>query len=464
MFREAAETAIVVSVLLSFLNATFSHDRGTRRMMSTRVWIGTALGILSSLAIGAAFLVLIYKYASNIWARAELIWEAAFGLLACTLLTVMAVAFLRYDTLAAKWTAKLSKVIKKAEEDENARAVAAGADKSAVSSSSNTKTADLESGMASSTATLKDGDFIKASDDIVPTTVLHADPVPTTAVRAASPAPVKRNKFWALVMGDRSQAAERERAAPAAEAATNDTTTTASDSSSLVDSDGETLNEGEKKVVGLGAMLFIPFITVLREGLEGIVFLAGIAVSEDPGTIPLAVIFGLMCGMAIGFILYRFGNSIRLHLFFVCASILLLIIAGGLLSKAAMAIETHLWAVAVNALEDPDALDSYDVGKALWHLDCCKASTPGGWSLLNALVGWDAHATVSSVTVYCMYWLALAAGLVALKLHRRRTARAARALKANTKAAAVEEIEASKAVAAGESKAVAFVEADVKAQ
>ncbi|KAI8840929.1 iron permease FTR1/Fip1/EfeU [Chytridium lagenaria] len=355
MFREATETAIVVSVLLSFLNATFAYDLKLKRSLSRRVWLGTGLGILASLCLGAAFLVLLYKYANNLWASAELIWEATFSLVACILLTIMSLAFLRYDTLAAKWTAKLSKAIKAREE-----------------------------GTGGAT---KEGEFVTA-DGGVETSVVERVDTPVAVVAAE-----KKSIFgrW----GKRN-----------VEIVKRDD-----------DSDDErTLAETEKKVVGLGAMIVIPFITVLREGLEGIVFLAGIAVTEDPGTIPIPAIVGLACGMIIGFILYRSGNTLKLHIFFISASVLLLILASGLLSKAVMALETYSWAIKVNALEDPDALDSYDLTRALWKLECCKASTPGGWSLLNAVTGWDAHATVASVAAYIGYWVVLAVGLVVYKV------------------------------------------------
>ncbi|KAJ3214275.1 high-affinity iron permease [Dinochytrium kinnereticum] len=392
--HQATETAIVVSVLLSFLNATFSHDARIRRSLSRRVWIGTALGILVSGALGATFLVLLYKYANNLWASAELIWEAAFSLLACVLLTIMSLAFLRYDTLAAKWTEKLGKAIR-----ENRDRIPEGDFVSSEDERVAKGVVDLEDGEKTRNASAEKVEG-EAGTTVVDTsktsfavaTSASDDATVSAIVKRAAPA---ATSFWAKVLGKRSLAA----------------------SFKDVDSDDDrTLVDSERKLVGFGAMVVIPFITVLREGLEGIVFLAGFAISEDPGTIPIAVIVGLLCGMIIGFLLYRYGNTVNLHVFFVSASILLLVLAAGLLSKAVMSIETHIWAIKVNALEDPDALDSFDTTRALWKLECCKASTPGWWSLVNAITGWDNHATISSVVSYCMYWVLLAIGLVVYKV------------------------------------------------
>lgn len=52
-------------------------------------------------------------------------------------------------------------------------------------------------------------------------------------------------------------------------------------------------------------MFFVPFITVVREGLEAIVFIAGVSFSSPATAVPLAVVVGLIAGCAIGYILYK---------------------------------------------------------------------------------------------------------------------------------------------------------------
>jgi high-affinity iron transporter len=53
------------------------------------------------------------------------------------------------------------------------------------------------------------------------------------------------------------------------------------------------------------AMFVLPFITVLREGIEGIVFVAGVSFSAPASAVPLPVIMGLMLGGLVGYALYR---------------------------------------------------------------------------------------------------------------------------------------------------------------
>jgi high-affinity iron transporter len=53
------------------------------------------------------------------------------------------------------------------------------------------------------------------------------------------------------------------------------------------------------------AMFVLPFITVLREGIEAIVFIAGVSFSAPATAVPLPVVIGLIVGSIVGYILYR---------------------------------------------------------------------------------------------------------------------------------------------------------------
>ena len=53
------------------------------------------------------------------------------------------------------------------------------------------------------------------------------------------------------------------------------------------------------------AMFLLPFITVLREGLEAVVFIGGVGLTLPAESFPLAVICGLLAGMLVGYLIYR---------------------------------------------------------------------------------------------------------------------------------------------------------------
>jgi high-affinity iron transporter len=52
-------------------------------------------------------------------------------------------------------------------------------------------------------------------------------------------------------------------------------------------------------------MFMLPFITVLREGLEGVVFVAGVSFSAPATAVPLPLFCGLAAGTAVGYGIYK---------------------------------------------------------------------------------------------------------------------------------------------------------------
>ena len=53
------------------------------------------------------------------------------------------------------------------------------------------------------------------------------------------------------------------------------------------------------------AMFILPFITVLREGLEAVIFVGGVSVGEPATAFPLAIVTGFACGCLIGYFIYK---------------------------------------------------------------------------------------------------------------------------------------------------------------
>ena len=65
-------------------------------------------------------------------------------------------------------------------------------------------------------------------------------------------------------------------------------------------------NAGSLRLLGEKyAMFLLPFVTVLREGLEGVVFIVGVGLGLPASSFPLAVVCGLGVGAVIGYLLYR---------------------------------------------------------------------------------------------------------------------------------------------------------------
>jgi high-affinity iron transporter len=166
------------------------------------------------------------------------------------------------------------------------------------------------------------------------------------------------------------------------------------------------------------ALFLLPLVTVLREGLEAVVFIGGVTFNADPKAIPAAVLAGVALGLLIGFAIYGGGNKMRLHPFFVGSTCLLLLIAAGLVAKGVAAFESDRWNRLTGAQSD-DA-GTFDPRFNLWGLKCCDPKQPdaGWWSVANALVGWSNVASYWTVGSYIAYWMIVSAWLVRLKYKR----------------------------------------------
>ncbi|RUS21839.1 iron permease FTR1/Fip1/EfeU [Endogone sp. FLAS-F59071] len=192
------------------------------------------------------------------------------------------------------------------------------------------------------------------------------------------------------------------------------------------------------------ALFVLPFITVLREGLEAVVFMGGVgdiiiiilcsvlrqtlvAIGASGTSIPLAAVCGILCALVFGYVIYRGGNIMNMHYFFVASTCLLLLIAAGLFAKAIWCFEQHAWGQVLGG-GDPDGITSaisYNVRTAVWHVSCCdpEDANNGGWTIFNAILGWNNTATIGTLTGYAGYWVVVSASLVFLKFKAQRRER-----------------------------------------
>lgn len=59
------------------------------------------------------------------------------------------------------------------------------------------------------------------------------------------------------------------------------------------------------------ALFILPFITVLREGLEAVVFIGGVSLGFPASAFPIAVLCGIACGCLIGFFIYKYVTALE---------------------------------------------------------------------------------------------------------------------------------------------------------
>jgi high-affinity iron transporter len=128
---------------------------------------------------------------------------------------------------------------------------------------------------------------------------------------------------------------------------------------SIADSDnGETLDEESFLVSKKAKTVFflIPFVSVLRDGLESVLLFAGVGISEPLSSIPLAAIAGLLLGVFLGFFLHRMSGKVSLRWFFVISAYILLLMAAGFLSKGVHELEEFAYVKSLPATAEAEEM------------------------------------------------------------------------------------------------------------
>lgn len=165
------------------------------------------------------------------------------------------------------------------------------------------------------------------------------------------------------------------------------------------------------------ALAILPLVTTLREGLEAVVFLGGMGVSQPTSSFPLSVVCAIALGSFIGWCMYRYGNSVSLQYFMIGSTCFLYLVAAGLMSRGVWFAELQQFInrVGQDVSEQGSGPGSYDITNSVWHVNCCNAQTDGPWMLLNALLGWQNSATYGSVISYNVYWWVIILSVFVMK-------------------------------------------------
>ncbi|KAJ3486461.1 hypothetical protein NLI96_g4227 [Meripilus lineatus] len=335
VFRETLEAAIIVSVLLGLVEQIVTEDSNRRlgtsspstnsdekrdpnspdpdseeekqrrhrlvKKLRWQIFLGSAVGFIIALAIGAAFIAVWFTKASDLWSKSEELWEGIFELVASLIIFIMGITMLKMDRSKAKWRVKLERAF-----------------------------------------------------------------------------------------------------------------------------EGQQADRGT--LTGKWVLFFLPLITVLREGMEAVVFVGGVSLGQPATSIPIATIVGIVCGLICGYVIYAFASRTTLTIFLVVMTNFILLIGAGLFAKSVSAFQKHafnklLGADLDDALGAGDGPGSYDVRGNVWHLNCCNPENKSGngWTIFGALFGWSNNATLGSVLAYVFYWVAVVLALIFLKFKEGRT-------------------------------------------
>lgn len=195
------------------------------------------------------------------------------------------------------------------------------------------------------------------------------------------------------------------------------------DKKAPVDEDAKDRKEGRS---GKWTLFLLPMITVLREGLEAVVFVGGVSLGQGAKSIPAAAIVGIVCGLIIGYIIYASSARLNLTIFLIVSTNILFLLGAGLFSKSVGDFERYKFnkGVGVDVAELGNGPGSYDVRGNVWHLPFGNPENNidgQGWGIFNAILGWSNNASYGTILSYVFYWLAVAVCLVYMKWAEGRT-------------------------------------------
>lgn len=125
ILRETLELAIIISVLLAFVDQTVKKPQkgpGDYRSLSQEhhevndeniqketnrlklsIWLGGISGFIVCLFVGAVILLIFYALDNDLWSLTEHYWEGIFSILASIIISVMGVKMLRVTKMQRKW-------------------------------------------------------------------------------------------------------------------------------------------------------------------------------------------------------------------------------------------------------------------------------------------------------------------------------------------------------------------------
>lgn len=151
-------------------------------------------------------------------------------------------------------------------------------------------------------------------------------------------------------------------------------------------------------------LVFLAFISVVREGIETVLFMTGVIATEsDIFTIIWSSLAGIAVSIIIAVIIFWSGQNIGLKYFFTITSIFLIIFAGGMLAHGLHELQEVGWF----------GSESFFLQQTVWdtsHILNDKTSEIG--KFLRALVGYQDKPTWLELISYVIYMIGVFTGVL----------------------------------------------------
>lgn len=148
---------------------------------------------------------------------------------------------------------------------------------------------------------------------------------------------------------------------------------------------------------GKGALFFLAFIAVLREGVELALFLTASALATNLHETVLGAVLGLGGAAVLGWAL--FATTVRLNLkrFFLITGILLILFAAGLVASGMHEFIEIGWVPAII--------------EHVWNLNLILDENSIFGQILKTLFGYNANPSLTEVLTYLAYFATIGYGL-----------------------------------------------------
>lgn len=396
LFRETIEASIIVGVLMQFLS------RSKPALIRT-VWWAVLAGVGGSIIFGVIFVVLYYVAQNNLFqGRNRDIFKGVISWVAALLIAILAFAMLRFLGWEAKWKRRLEASAAKvtaAKKEAEAAALAAA-------STEQQERLTLSSHQENSASQLVLGQLAEADSSQLPLSQ------PAREHSITKPAQLEGQNSAAVLAPLSRQASSSSKSAQPAAAL--DAPDRSNSNNTAVEQLLKDVESGEPVITGPDmtpatrqewwSIWLLVFTTVIREGIESVVFLGGVGNSKPSG-IPLAGVVGITAGVLVGMFLFYSGKQVKdMKWLIIGMSVVIFFIAAGQVGNGTDA----LIRVGMFGYCSPWLDERPWTMVPLWDISgCCSDQDNKNkfFALMRAIFGYQDKPTFIEVMFYCGFWL-----------------------------------------------------------
>ncbi|EFJ41749.1 hypothetical protein VOLCADRAFT_77510 [Volvox carteri f. nagariensis] len=397
LFRETIEASIICSILLQFLNRS-------KPGLKKAVWYGVAAGVGVSIVFGVIFIAIYYTARDNLFSgKKRAMFKGVISWIAAFLITILGFAMLRFLGWEAKWKRKLEAAMAAKVPD-----VVAEPTDGAAAATNDTNCVTSSAAGAVQLPVRKSSSPVLSASPTLATTSSSSASATTSDVKQVAKEPGN-----AVISADDVEAAVPGVVAVSKLSSSGVSTPNAPGGDEVAAAPLDNVDRSPPTRKEILNIFVLVFTTVVREGIESVVFLGGLA-NVKVTAIPLPAFVGIACGCLVGIFLYYSGRQVKdIKWLVIIMAIIIFFIAAGQVN------------LGTDALMNADAFGycSPWLDERPWYMvpiynwsKCCSDIDPKGtepvdqqnrqrfFALVRAIFGYQDKGTPLEIISYCCYW------------------------------------------------------------